>query len=253
MIEMEKNTKSMLEKAGKLFLGIAEESVSSMQSTAKNNSKNKKFSEEYREKYSDMAECLGELKDTIHGYKERIGQPIKNDNYEVDDYGYSEYEGDFDTNYDSFEEEPRYEIPRQKIYYDIEKSIQQEKSATKQSEDYEQIIRSLDDRWKTLGYLKDIDCEDILEYGVGVIKLLVDNTVVYIVRAIELNNGGLSKKLKDLKEYDAKRKLKVYTEIANNIDKIKVEIISLGNDNSAVANSRKLEKELIQKYNPVWL
>ena len=50
----------------------------------------------------------------------------------------------------------------------------------------------------------------------------------------------------DIKFYDYNDT--IYTLHDDNIDNIKVDIACLGNDSNAVANTRKIEKELLLKY-----
>ncbi len=250
---MDDSTKKKLEKAGKIFLGIAEVGAGSMQSTAKSYSRNKKLPEEYREKYSEMAEGFGELKSTLHDYKERIGRSGGNYEEEYDDFEDNDYVNECKDECVDEDHEVISNKPQSKRYSSEERTIKQENSVTTISDNYTQMKNGLESKWKSLGYLKDIDCNKLSEDGAGIIRLVVDDEVVYLVRAIELNDGGITKKILDLQEYSAKRKPRVYAEISKKIEKIKVEIISMGNDEYAVANSRKLEKELLQKYRPIWL
>ena len=238
---MNDSTKRRLENAGRIFMGIVEAGANTMQKNAERNARDKRKSDEYRDRYSEIASGFGELKQAAHDYKEHIGQNHDED-YEDDDYVYNDYE---DENNDAIE--PR-RIDYKKNYVNAEKANQQATNATITS----RVDISVKEHWIKLGYLKAIKHDVLLENNVGIIRLLLNNEVVYIVRAIELSNGGISRKIDDLKN-NAKNGRIGCLKINKYIDEIEVECLCVGNDETAVINSRKMEKILIQKYDPIWL
>lgn len=88
---------------------------------------------------------------------------------------------------------------------------------------------------------------------VGVYKAYYKGKLVYIGRAIELNNGGFRKRLTDyIRESDSARgtgsssKMNIYK------NEISIGIIVVGNDEESIEITKQLEKMLIGKYRPEW-
>src|SRR5699024_8846454 len=67
------------------------------------------------------------------------------------------------------------------------------KSVTKKGNN---SFREWNEKWKEIGYLKDANLKPYNK-DVGLYRLKLDNRVVYIGRATELNNGGIRKRLSD--------------------------------------------------------
>lgn len=228
----------------KVAVGIAEAGVSSIQCTAETYSKSKNIPDEYREAYSDISNRLANVKSNLHDYRHSIGKNTPPNN----SYDFEEDTINFDLDVEPTNNNTTVSIPSEKPifknYYNQEKASVQLNSATKSTTN----LTESNLKWYSLGYLKDIDSKNLPVSGVGIIKLTIDDTPLYVIRAIELNNGGIQKKLNDLQNNNAKNKSKMYTKIDDNIDKIKVDIACLGNDSNAVANTRKIEKDLLLKY-----
>ena len=231
--------------AGKIAVGIVELGIGSIQSTAETYSKSDKIPEEYREKYANISEGMTNIKGKVHEYRTNMGKkPLSDEeNFELDDYE-EDLESDNEILDTGIKKEILSDVQEVKIYNSKEKEALQLSSATKPTMN----ITESDLEWFDLGCLKDIDIKNVAVSGVGIIELVVDNEPLYIIRAIELNNGGIKKKLSDLQNYNAKNISRMYTKIGDNIDKIKVRVACLGNDADSVANTRKMEKELLLKY-----
>jgi len=243
---MNDSKKKFLEKASTMFWSVAEASVDSVRRQALSNSKNKQLSEEYRQKWADIADNYDNIKNRIHDYRER----------DKDDELYEDYldcyESLDDTDIPStgcFQEE--HHITKE--YINPHKAGIQEVSARIRNISNQEISTIQEDSWVFFGKLKDIDCENQTIDGVGIIRFTVAGEIVYLCRAIELNNGGIVKRIMELKNLKINKKTKLYSEIAQNINFISVDVLYLGNDMQAVDVCRNVEKILIQKYNPKWM
>lgn len=261
---MDELTKKRLQKIGKAFVGIAEAGVSSFENTAKSCARNKQLSEETRERYSEMAEEYGELKNSLHNYKEKIGrsdnQNEYDDSYDGDSYDDDSYDDDSydDDSYDDCQNtyySPAYETHgtylTEKMKYE-QKALQQKNSALSNEELGEKDIRDWDDSWITMGRVANIKEEQIPDDNVGLIQITLDGRVMYIIRAIDLLNGGIRKKYKDLFCSPTKNGA-IYHNICEYKDNINVSILVVGNDNNSINICRNLERQLISKNKPEWM
>lgn len=107
-------------------------------------------------------------------------------------------------------------------------------------------------QWKSIGYLK---YADLTPYNkcVGLYRHRIGSKVMYVGRAIELNNGGFRKRLSDYRrESDSARKHKSGRLIHEHLDQIVTDIIVVGDTEEAVKLTKDLEKLFIAKYNPPW-
>src|SRR5699024_12065269 len=91
------------------------------------------------------------------------------------------------------------------------------------------LFREWNEKWKEIKYLKDANLKPYNK-DVGLYRLKLDNRVVYIGRATELNNGGIRKRLSDYRrDNDSARNYKSGRKINNNIDNIITDILVVGN------------------------
>jgi len=113
-------------------------------------------------------------------------------------------------------------------------------------------FREWNEKWKEIGYLKDANLKPYNK-DVGLYRLKLDNRVVYIGRATELNNGGIRKRLSDYRrDNDSARNYKSGRKINNNIDNIIADILVVGNTEEAISITISLEDKFIKHYNPLW-
>ncbi|NOI73987.1 hypothetical protein [Vibrio owensii] len=105
-------------------------------------------------------------------------------------------------------------------------------------------------KWIQLGFLDESDCDfSIYNKDIGVYKGELNGELVYIGKAIELNNGGFRKRLRDYtRESDSARNYPAGIKMFENKDKV---IISISLSDT-VNEANMLEKELIKTLNPKW-
>ncbi|MDV2860728.1 GIY-YIG nuclease family protein [Psychrobacter sp. CAM01] len=104
--------------------------------------------------------------------------------------------------------------------------------------------------WIRLGFLDESDC-DFSSYNknIGVYKGELDDELVYIGKATEINNGGFRKRLRDYtRESDSARNYPAGRKMFENKDKV---IISVSFSDS-VNDASIQERELIDTLNPKW-
>ncbi len=106
--------------------------------------------------------------------------------------------------------------------------------------------------WQNIGPLETADLTPYNEY-VGLYRHRLDGKIVYVGRAIELHNGGFRKRLSDYRrESDSARKHSSGSLIYDNLDRIKTDILIVGDTENAVEITKMLEGPFIAKYNPSW-
>lgn len=113
-------------------------------------------------------------------------------------------------------------------------------------------VEEWDHCWLPIGPLESADLK-AYNHCVGLYRHKVRGKVMYIGRAIELNNGGFRKRLSDYRrDSDSARTHKSGQIIYDNLDKIHTDIMIVGYDKDAVEITRKLEMIFINKYDPEW-
>ncbi len=196
-----------------------------------------------------MSEGWETVKNNISEYRERFDEQEEQTQFN------GETRMNFAEEIDDSAVMQREILPDQTVkqYDDMERARKQRASATNCLSNLpdEEII-FWDNNWLSLGKLKDLNCANNSQSnGVGIIRLLFNGNVVYLVRAIDLNSGGLFTKLNDLQKLKINKRLKVYIE--QHIDDIYVDILCTGNDANAVDMGRCLEKIFLEKYKPSWM
>lgn len=235
-----------MEKIGKVLLNIADIGVDSMRNQANLRSRDRKISEEYRERYTELADGLGNIKDTISEYKNRIGQSIDQaDSFgEYNNYSEENDNQDYIKNFNQCLEQKQ----ESKCYENIEKAYIQKQSALLTNDIVCDDVDEWDRKWIGLGKLKDFSSSDCSLLGVGIVKLSLPDSSVYINRAIELNNGGVLSKIKSLQELRINKNSKEYAKIKQYIADCDLSVIVVGDDLRAVDISKKIEKKFLLKY-----
>ncbi|MEG0075077.1 MAG: hypothetical protein RR691_04230 [Eubacterium sp.] len=107
-------------------------------------------------------------------------------------------------------------------------------------------------KWHSIGSLATADLSPY-NHCVGLYRHMVNGEVKYIGRAIELNNGGFRKRLSDYRRGSDSGRTHTSGRIINeNLDKIRTEILIVGEDDQAVENTKVLERLFIAHYQPEW-
>ncbi len=107
-------------------------------------------------------------------------------------------------------------------------------------------------KWTSIGMLDTVVLTPFNKF-VGVYKLVLNNQTVYIGRAIEFKNGGFRKRLSDYRRpNNSGRKHQSGQLINKNISSLEVFIYKTGSDYAAARNAKKIEKNLILRYKPIW-
>ena len=114
-------------------------------------------------------------------------------------------------------------------------------------------IAEWDSKWVCIGRLKTADLSQY-NHCVGLYRHVVNGKTMYIGRAIELHNGGFRKRLSDYRRNsDSARKHKSGRTIYQHLDEIITYILIVGDDEEAVATTKKLEGLFIARYGfPAW-
>lgn len=113
-------------------------------------------------------------------------------------------------------------------------------------------VEQWNSRWESIGRLKDANLTPFNK-SVGLYRLKMDSRIMYIGRAVELNNGGFRKRLSDYRrDSDSARRHKSGSTIYENLDSISVDVLVVGTDQDAIEVTKKLEGPFIQKYQPPW-
>ena len=110
-----------------------------------------------------------------------------------------------------------------------------------------------DKNWISIGRLVNADLSPY-NHCVGLYKHVVDGEVMYVGRAIELNNGGFRKRLSDYRRpSDSARKHTSGKTIHENLDRINTYVLVVGDTEEAVEVTKKLEYMFISRYGlPEW-
>lgn len=108
-----------------------------------------------------------------------------------------------------------------------------------------------DRKWIRLGNLKNLTLDNLKPYNkyIGLYKGIVDGNVKYIGRAIEYNNGGFRKRLRDyVRPSDSGRKHQSGQTMNANASNIDIYILVMGNSADEVTTVKELELKMINFY-----
>ena len=108
-----------------------------------------------------------------------------------------------------------------------------------------------------MGWIKKgkLDKADMKAHNkeIGIYRLSQNGETKYIGRAIEENNGGFRKRISDYRRAsNSARKHNSGKLINQNMSNLDLEIMPLGNTRADREKVKKVEKEYIQKENPLW-
>ena len=226
----------MKDSTKKLLAGIAEAGADYIARQAKHYSKLKTIPEEYRDGFYG-------LKDSIGDYKENIGSCP---DAASESYSPPSVETEICTSAPSDTSIP-------KTYFDEEKSREQELNATSNDDIGELSVDEWEKRWHNCGKLHDVKLDDIPEDVVGLVRLLYNGELCYLVRSIELGRGGIRRTVAGLMDLSTKKKTLAHRMIKENFNSLILDILPIGGDNAAINVCRNLERTLISKYNPLWM
>lgn len=117
--------------------------------------------------------------------------------------------------------------------------------------DFNALYNEWSSRWESFGILTEGMFKAVKE--IGVYRLKLNGVTMYVGRAIEYSNGGLSKRLTDyIRESDSARKCGAGPQIYDNKDRLIVELIKVGKSESDVALVELLERMIIFELKPEW-
>lgn len=105
--------------------------------------------------------------------------------------------------------------------------------------------------WIRLGFLNESDCDfKIYNKQIGLYRAILNDVIVYIGKATELQNGGFRKRLRDYtRKSNSARKYQSATMMNQNQATIIIEILLLNKSASSIS---KMEKEAIKTMKPSW-
>lgn len=108
-----------------------------------------------------------------------------------------------------------------------------------------------DSLWKSVGTLSQK--KFMLYKTIGLYKAILNNEVVYIGRAVEFSNGGLSKRLNDyVRNSNSGRKSAAGCKMHAYRGLLNIEILEIGDDENDVALVKLLERIYIYDLKPKW-
>ena len=110
-------------------------------------------------------------------------------------------------------------------------------------------------KWKGLGILSALTLDDLSPYNssIGLYKAEMCGKIYYIGRAIEYDNGGFRKRLRDyVRDSDSARKHKSGGKMNENADNLYISILVMGSKKKDVDAAKVLEEALVKKYTPLW-
>ena len=105
--------------------------------------------------------------------------------------------------------------------------------------------------WIKLGFLNESDCNfEIYNKQIGLYRAILNNNIVYLGKATELNNGGFRKRLKDYtRESNSARNYPSGLMMNKHQADLVIEILPLDKDKNTIAT---MEKEAIRLIKPSW-
>jgi len=109
-------------------------------------------------------------------------------------------------------------------------------------------------KWIKIGFLDESDC-DFSKYNlnIGVYRAKLDNEIVYIGKATELNNRGFRKRLRDYtRKSDSARNYPSGKKMYENRKKIIIEILIVESSFDGQQKASELEKKFIDEFKPIW-
>ncbi|MHA6260590.1 GIY-YIG nuclease family protein [Sporosarcina sp. CAU 1771] len=112
--------------------------------------------------------------------------------------------------------------------------------------------REWDRKWESIGQLASANLTPY-NRSVGLYRHTFRGEIVYIGRAIELNNGGFRKRLSDYRrDSDSARTHKSGRLINENLDQIRTDILVVGTTEKDIHITKELERVFVGKYTPKW-
>lgn len=260
------NWKKVKEKAvdlaidgSKSFVKQADKNVRNIEKTAERKAKQKgvSLSGEIYEKLDDMYDSIDNAYDLVYDLEEKYHSKYKNpceEDYFEEDYTDESDDEQYDLNYDEntrsdFSERCSKKLTEEELKVKVEEQISLS-SITYELDKDDFIKRDKD--WYSLGALKSVETESLSKDEAGLLRLKVNEQVVYIVRVIEIKSGGFSKKVEDFKNITNISNRKLREKVFQNLDSINIEILCIGKKTEDVDLVRALEKDMIKYYKPEW-
>lgn len=116
-------------------------------------------------------------------------------------------------------------------------------------------VSEWNNRWVSLGMLSSLTLEDLSPYNkkIGLYKGEMNGQVVYLGRAIEYNNGGFRKRLRDyVRESDSARTHGSGKKMNENANNIRISILIVGETSEDIDTVKALERAMITSQNLNW-
>ncbi|WP_077619814.1 hypothetical protein [Bacillus sinesaloumensis] len=110
-------------------------------------------------------------------------------------------------------------------------------------------------KWIQLGVLSSLTLQDLSPYNkhIGLYKAELNGQVVYLGRAIEYNNGGFRKRLRDyVRNSDSARTHGSGQKMNENRDRVRISILIVGDSADDVDTVKALEPAMISHLHVKW-
>lgn len=110
-------------------------------------------------------------------------------------------------------------------------------------------------RWVSLGILSSLTLEDLGKYNkqIGLYKVEMNGQVAYLGKAIEYNNGGFRKRLRDyVRGSDSALTHGSGKKMNEHADHLRISILIVGDSAKDVDTVIALERAMILEFNPNW-
>lgn len=107
------------------------------------------------------------------------------------------------------------------------------------------------DNWIKLGFLNESNCDFAIYYKqIGLYRATLNDIIVYVGKATEINNGGFRKRLRDYtRESNSARNYPSGVMMNTHQSELLIEILPLNKSTSSIAT---MEDEVILTMKPKW-
>lgn len=108
--------------------------------------------------------------------------------------------------------------------------------------------------WIKIGLLTETSTDfSIYNKDIGVYRAILNDEIVYIGKATELNNGGFRKRLRDYtRQSPSARNYPAGKLMFSNKNNLKIEIVVFNRAVESIPEIEALEKRLISEIKPIW-
>lgn len=108
--------------------------------------------------------------------------------------------------------------------------------------------------WIQLGHLTEVSTDfSIYSKDIGIYRAILNDEVVYIGKATELENGGFRKRLRDYtRSSTSARNFPAGELMHSNRDNLHIEIVLFERTLESIPKIESLETQLIREMKPIW-